>query len=69
MVQNNLQALRWERELTQRQLSKLSGVSRETICKIEDGERLNPSVQTALLLSHALGVTVEELFYLREGST
>ena len=66
---NNLQILRWERGLTQKQLSKLSGVSRETICKIEDGERLNPSVQTALLLSHALKVTVEELFYLREGLT
>lgn len=63
-MNNRLQELRWEKDWSQEQLSRLSGVSRTTISAIESGTTTNPSVETALLLSKALGIPVEHVFSL-----
>ena len=62
MVKNRLQELRWDKDWTQGQLALFSSVDRSLIGKIENTERPNPSVETALLLSRALGVSVEDIF-------
>ena len=49
--------------LTQEQLAKEVGVTRQTIIALERG-KYNPSVVLALKLAKALGATVEELFIL-----
>lgn len=65
MVKNQLQQLRWEKNWTQSQLALYSNVDRSLIGKIENNERPNPSVETALLLSRALGVSVEDIFLIK----
>ncbi|NLG27016.1 MAG: helix-turn-helix transcriptional regulator [Chloroflexi bacterium] len=47
--------------LTQSDLAKLVGVSRQTIVALEKGD-YTPSTLLALRLSHVFGVTVEDLF-------
>jgi putative transcriptional regulator len=51
--------------MTQEQLARAVGVTRQTIISMEGGE-YNPSVALAIKLAKALGVTVEELFFLGE---
>lgn len=63
-MNNRLQELRWEKDWSQQKLSRLSGVPRTTISAIESGTTTNPSIETALLLSKALGMPVEDLFIL-----
>lgn len=53
------------RELSQEQLARKSKVSRHTISEIELGKRV-PTLKTALLLSHALNCSVEDIFILKE---
>lgn len=63
-MRNNLQKFRWERDWSQQELAKKSGVSRDVIARIEVGLTENPTVKTAMLLAKAFGVSVEELFEL-----
>lgn len=58
-----LKEYRQRHMLTQRDLSKSSGVSIRTIREIENHKRLigNITVSTAVSLARALGVTVEDL--------
>jgi transcriptional regulator with XRE-family HTH domain len=58
----HLGAIRRRRHLTQERLSALSGVSRETIYRLEGGERAAHS-RTAWKLALALGVSPEELVH------
>lgn len=51
--------------LTQADLAKAVGVTRQTIIAIEQG-RFNPSVLLALRIAKVLGTNVEELFILEE---
>jgi putative transcriptional regulator len=51
------------RDLTQADLAELTGVTRKSINAIETG-RMVPSVLIALKLAQALGVSVEELFFI-----
>lgn len=67
VLKNNLQAYRWKKEWSQRELAHYSGVSCSLICQIENGGRPNPTITTALLLSKALEVSVHDLFTLVEG--
>lgn len=66
MITNRLQALRWKKGWTQRELAKHSGVSHSLICLIENEDRPNPTITNVLLLAEALNVTVEEIFYLTD---
>lgn len=58
---SRLRAARVARALSQQQLAKLAGVSRQAVAALEAG-RTEPSLRLALALAEALGLTVEELF-------
>ena len=57
-----LKAARAERDMTQQQLADAVGVSRQTINAIEKGE-YNPTIRLCLTICHALGKTLDELFW------
>lgn len=58
----NLKAIREERGVTQVDLSKRSGISRQTIIALENDESYNATSKTLVALADALGVTVQDLF-------
>lgn len=62
---NRLRVLRAERELTQQELADRVGVTRKTVSTVERRVFV-PSTTLALRLSRALGVPVEEIFYLED---
>ncbi len=62
ILQNNLKEARIENGLSQAQLAKLVGVSRNTISSIETGQ-FNPTAKLALILCIALDKNFEDLFY------
>ena len=62
ILHNNLNSARGEKGLSQGELAKLVGVSRQTISSIETGQ-FNPTAKLALLLCVALDKKFEELFY------
>lgn len=64
-VGNRLRELRANLGLTQAQLAELVGVARVSIVAIENG-RFLPTIETALLISEALKVPVEDIFWLKE---
>jgi putative transcriptional regulator len=59
---NKLKVARAEKDLTQKELASLVGVSRQTINSIEKGQ-FNPTAKLALLICIALDKKFEELFY------
>ena len=63
-MNNRLQELRWNKDWSQTKLANKSGVSHSTISLIENNPFENPGVYTAIKLSHALGVSVEDIFIL-----
>lgn len=62
ILKNNIKKARKEKNLTQQNLADLIGVSRNTICSIENGQ-FNPTAKLALILCIALDKNFEELFY------
>lgn len=62
ILKNRLKVARAERGLSQNDLAKLVGVSRNTISSIETGQ-FNPTARLALILCIALDKKFEELFY------
>ena len=62
ILKNNLQAVRKQKKLSQDELAKIIGTTRQTIISIEKGI-FNPSAKLALLLSIALDTKFEEIFY------
>ena len=60
---NRIKAEREKAGLTQAGLAELVGVSRKTINTVENGVFV-PSTFLALKLAAALGVTVEQLFWI-----
>lgn len=61
-LKNNLKEIRIKKNLSQQELADLVGVSRNTISSIETGQ-FNPTAKLALVLSIALDVKFEKLFY------
>lgn len=61
-LQNRLKETRKAKKLSQAELAKMVGVSRNTISSIETGQ-FNPTAKLALILCIALDVKFEELFY------
>ena len=53
---------RIELGLSQSELAKMAGVTRQTIGLIESGE-FNPSVKLCIAICKALGKTLDELFW------
>ena len=62
ILKNNLKEARAEKSLSQVQLAKMVGVSRNTISSIETGQ-FNPTAKLALILCIALDKKFEEMFY------
>ena len=65
-LRNRIKVARAERNLSQDQLARAAGVSRQTISSIETGQYC-PSTLLAFRLARVLGFGVEELFQLEEG--
>ncbi|MBR7032700.1 MAG: helix-turn-helix transcriptional regulator [Clostridia bacterium] len=62
ILHNNLPALRKERGMSQADLARAVGVSRNTISSVETGQ-YTPTAKLALLLCIALDRKFEEVFY------
>ena len=60
-MKNNLQKIRWAKNLSQNTLSQKSGVPQSVISSVENGLTI-PNLITALRLAKALGVAVEDMF-------
>jgi putative transcriptional regulator len=61
-INNNIRTLRFfNDEMTQQQLAKKVGVTRQTIIALEQG-KYSPSLELAFRIAHVFGVTLEELF-------
>lgn len=60
---NRLKVARAERSLSQEELAKLAGVTRQTISSIENGQYC-PSTLLAFVLARRLQKPVENLFFL-----
>ena len=64
-MKNRLKVARAEADLTQEELAKRIGVSRQTINAVESG-RYVPSTVLALKMAQVFGKPVEEIFMLDE---
>ena len=62
-----LKAARAGKDLSQQQLADAVGVSRQTINAIEKGD-YNPTIKLCIAICHALGKTLDELFWEEEGA-
>ncbi|OGH12227.1 MAG: transcriptional regulator [Candidatus Levybacteria bacterium RIFCSPHIGHO2_01_FULL_40_10] len=62
-VRNRVQEARLKESLTQEDLAKAAGVTRQTIIAIEKGN-YTPSVLLALKIAKVLKKEIEQLFYL-----
>ena len=60
---NRVKEIREERNISQVKLSELSGISRQTISKIESDPDANVTVDTLKKLADALCVRVEDIFF------
>jgi transcriptional regulator with XRE-family HTH domain len=61
MIAQNIKKYRKKKGISQDKLSKLAGVTYNTVIKIESGSTLNPRVDTLHLIAKALDVTVDNL--------
>ncbi len=60
-IRNHVRRLREEREITQTDLARSCGCTRQTIIMLEQ-ERYVPSLSLAFSIAKALGVALEEVF-------
>lgn len=61
-MKNNVKITRIKASITQEQLAKRVGVTRQTIGLIEKGE-YNPSLQLCVAIAKELNKTLDELFW------
>ncbi len=57
-----MKAARVGKDLSQDELAKLTGVSRQTISAIEKGD-YNPTINLCIAICRILGKTLDELFW------
>ena len=62
VLKDNLKEARAKKQISQRELAEMVGVSRNTISSIETGQ-FNPTAKLALIICIALDKKFEELFY------
>ncbi len=62
VLKNRLKEARTEQKISQADLAKMVGVSRNTISSIETGQ-FSPTAKLALILCIALDKKFEDLFY------
>ena len=68
ILKNRIRVARAERNISQGELAKMVGVSRQTISQIERGD-YSPSVTLALKLSRICQCRVEDIFIYEEEET
>ena len=64
-MNNRIEALRKEKALTQQDLARAMGVSRQTIISLENG-RYNPSILLAFRIARYFGMSIEDIFIYEE---
>lgn len=64
-MNNKLRELRKQQKLTQDELAKALGVSRQTINAIENN-KYNPTLELAMRMARFMRIPVEQLFLLDE---
>lgn len=62
ILRNRLKEIRTEQKISQADLAKMVGVSRNTISSIETGQ-FSPTAKLALILCIALDKKFEDMFY------
>lgn len=65
-MNNRLEEIRKEREITQEELAAVLEVSRQTISSLEKG-RYNPSIILAFKIARYFNMQIEEIFIYEEG--
>ena len=65
IIRNKLRELRARYRLTQEELAKKVGVTRQTIIAIENGKYL-PSLKLAFKLAKAFNMKIDDIFYPEE---
>ncbi len=66
-ITNDIRRLRFDaNEMTQADLAKAVGVTRQTIIAIEQG-RYSPSLEVAFLIARAFGVPLDAVFQYPDG--
>ena len=64
-MKNRISALRRARKVTQEELGRAVGVTRQTIISLENG-RYNASLQLAHRIARYFGLTIEDVFLFEE---
>jgi transcriptional regulator with XRE-family HTH domain len=62
-ILNKLKQIRWERNLSTRDVEKLTGITNGMISKLENGDSY-PTQITMMLIARGLELKVEEVFIL-----
>ena len=57
-----IKEIREQKEITQEELSKRSGISRNYIAELENNKKINPSFETIYKISTALGVEIRQIY-------
>ena len=66
-MENRIRELREKHNLTQKELGKRVGVSRQTIISLENG-KYNPSITLAFKVSKAFNLLIEDIFIYDENN-
>lgn len=61
MIAKNIKKYRKKKGISQDKLSKIAGITYNTIIKIESGATLNPRVETLKQIADALSVKIDDL--------
>ena len=64
-LKNRIENIRKEKNIRQEDFAKAMGVSRQTICSLENG-RYNPSILLAYKIAKYFEMTIEEVFLFEE---
>ena len=62
MLKNRLKEFRESKGMTQEQLAKAAGLSRQTISKIENNEEVSVNVKTIVKIAEIFSVSPGEIF-------
>lgn len=61
MIGENIRKLRQQKKLSQEKLARLTGISLNTLTKIESGFTKRPAFETIYKIAKALGISVDRL--------